>query len=746
MAKELNRDVRNKIIDLIYQQSIDFNESLSEINSLFSSAKYTSFDEFREEFNNFGKFSYWIIEQISIYSENIKSLIKEYDVLTELYEVSCFVENNCNAIKVLLSNLNHDFSRYLFSLKYITSKIKEKQKINEEIFLLFEPVLLFNSYKYYNFDVISKESKESLLDVFSNTASFTVLKDNFEKTFHPCRDEYLNAIESIELTNYLDWNHSIVQSVIYEEQLLTELLSVKYNHETDLLQEMMNFGSPWPDYKRWDVSEIEELKKYFNNKKVDLIIELILNILTNKPISLESENELLKIVETALCNITYVVKPIVYFAFKKRKNFSVTTQNQLVKISISKTETLSDIHIIDELKENGVILHNNCILMSNTKNKAIIKNALEANNCKEFLEALSNITAFKYGTNNDLKQISKQFQRFEAENRPDLYIAYMKILNYLKSNIKFDISWINEEIVWLIYYWRNHGYKLSMNLVKKHVFPGSTISKEKIVRIQDNYLSDPRLAFFGFSNEFNDNNLLDKIKTTSEQSMSLFVDKLYLSTDFPKYKKSIVFDKKRTDIENVLFPFFEDFVSKNRHHLLNSFPTIVFIKDIVDKCEYATLCWGVLYEIRSKILSFIKKSRPKSSLGPYHKKTTYADLTMLFPLLEREVLYTGSTFGFPPLITENNDKFGTQNSPAEMLLKLIKKIYNETDSLYLASDFIWIYLLMYCRDGLNIRNNVIHGNNYPFASEIIDHYYTITLICLADLIKRNDNFGKRYVW
>src|SRR5574344_2023340 len=92
MVKELNRDVRNRIIDLINQQSTNFDDLLSELDSLFTNEKYTSFETFREEFNNFGRFSYWMIEQISFYSKDIKSLFKGCEVLIELDEVFNFEE------------------------------------------------------------------------------------------------------------------------------------------------------------------------------------------------------------------------------------------------------------------------------------------------------------------------------------------------------------------------------------------------------------------------------------------------------------------------------------------------------------------------------------------------------------------------------------------------------------------------------------------------------------------------------
>ena len=80
-------------------------------------------------------------------------------------------------------------------------------------------------------------------------------------------------------------------------------------------------------------------------------------------------------------------------------------------------------------------------------------------------------------------------------------------------------------------------------------------------------------------------------------------------------------------------------------------------------------------------------------------------------------------------------------SPTSILTEIIKNIYEMTGSLINAADFFFIHFCMYGENGLNIRNECVHGKNYLKSNEITIAF-KITLLCIHMIDNRFKMFSK----
>ena len=750
--EETIKEKRNLIIDCINEKNVDFGDALIFYASQIEKQAMASFDDFSKAFDKYGRFLFWSIKQILAYKPTFKKDLSGEPFLNEIIYLLLY-ENGKNSFNKTMSLISNSYLKILLVLLFVSKKIKSKQIIDADY--LFAPFILENAFKYYDLSSITKKEETVLFAIVDSVGDFSIFKRNLLREEYKIKASFLKEIDKIEFSDYLNWNHSLPKAVSMEEKVVVELFSVKYEHSNNknALRELMNFGSPWPDISQWKQGAIKAAQKYFDNEKVDIISELICSILYKGKLSAKTENALLVSANDFFNDVTKIIPPIVSFAYQNKKLLSKIIQQALVSLSISKTASLTDVRITENLKESNIILNQTAMNVLKVKNQDIINTAVAAKEEKAFKATLIP-NAFDNVTLEDIKKVSQKFDYFSA-NTTDatLYIYYMRVISRIKQINKIDATWLSQEVVRIINRWQKVGYNKAVSTLKSYTFNGPTISFEDANTYYKAYFKDPRLPFFAELG-LTDKNILDVLITKSAYTFDLFTSSIVISKDFPYIKSKadpLDYDSKKAletadKLEIILYPYFKNLVEKNNHKFLNPFSDFSFMQSFLEDYHLRVLPLYFMKNKRERIYKYIKRKRPNGSYTRYASKPTYADLTQLFPLLETEVIYTGTKFGIAPIDISEGEDFAKPVSPAETLLKMISVLFEVTGGLYLASDFVAIYVLMYYRKNMNIRNSVIHGNNYPYPEDVIDAYYTLALLCLADLIKRNDNIDKGKTW
>ena len=752
MDSERIKEIKNSIIDCVNFKSIDFGNNLVDYAFFLGGLHISSVDDFMNAFNEGGKFLYWVVKQIISYKRSYQTVLKENTILRDMCIVLKY-ERGTISFKKCFSLLNSSLAKVLASVLYVTNKIKNKQEV--DAYYIFGPFIYENAFSYYDLSAINERERSFLVRALNDVGDFSILEHNLFKRNYPISDSFAKTVENIELKKYLNWNHCFPKPVTIEEKFVSEMFAVKYEFDDgkNKLHECMNFGTPWPDVREWSYESLNKTKVYFSNQRIDIITNLICFILYGRKLTFETEKAILDASTEFFTNPTQIIYPIVEFAYHNKSKLSKDAQKQLVALSLSRTDSLSDIQIIENLKEAGVILHKNCMDKLRSKNETVISKAKVSSDENEFKRLLIP-DAYDEISLEDLEIISKQFEKYSRTSTdPSLYIQYLRVLDRVKQVGKVDITWVSQEIIRAIYRWQNVGYSLSSSKLITHQFNGPSVSFKDADSYFKQYFRDPRLPFFAQLG-FDDKRVFESLKRISEGSLTYFANTLILSKDYPYYKTDnnpMEYDENKLldsadDFEKVVYPFFHSFIRLYGHRLLNHYSPFFFMRAFFENYQYYVMPIYFLKNKRKRIFNYIKRKRPNGSYCRYSEKPTYSDLTQLFPLLEKEVLYTGTKYAISPINTSKGRDFAKPVSPAEVLLKLIDMILKNTDSLYLASDFVSIYVIMYYRKNMNIRNSVIHGNNYPYPPEVIDAHYTLTLLCIADLIKRNDNFDKGKDW
>ena len=737
-------DLSVKIMDNILAKSEEWDWFIDYIETQDIDFSISSFDDFFRLKIEIDDLFLYFIKIREYYSENLEI---HTQWLLDLDSLSLFYTGYLTLSEVCCSN---DFFK-IFKLLIFCGKIynvgkPEKNIIYQDVFMLKNIFQLENLKEFYD----EKETIYQLIaDISINLDEpKNIFISNINRVYYQ-DDAFLTENKSTFLNaNCFSYRFaSIPKYKTWQERYLFEMISTKYENGKLMQKVTYTNGSGFPDFSLWTDNAIASMKDYFNNQIANFIIESVEFAVQNTTPSQSTIETHFKLLFDYYQKIDSEKKKDYYCSslqfiisfFNDKNTLPLISQNCYVLLS----KTIELVKIDDILlyfDKNGVL--------RNKKKKEKINSII--NQKLQRIDSINNYMTFSdYISDNDIiykidKDIADKLSDIfddivsncDTNIIASLFLQYFKFLAKIINNRGIVSTEVQYEIIRIRYLWSDEYYRKVKDGLQTFTHSFS-VDQEKINQANNLIYQYPiafALSIFGFKEE----KLIASLQNISETPMLTLCSQIIISEDFPKEYELTLDDNHIVD--NIFRQVIHKTVKENLYKLLNSFSPEQYLRELYKTIIRFLKAEVFFFEDHEKIYNNIKHDFSEYNLIDFSSTPCLAHLSQLFPILENRIRDYGEVCGIVPVNIKSGywDKL---KSPTSILTEIIKNIYEMTGSLINAADFFFIYFCMYGENGLNIRNECVHGKNYLKSNEIT-FAFKITLLCIHMIDNRFNMFRK----
>lgn len=540
---------------------------------------------------------------------------------------------------------------------------------------------------------------------------------------------------------------SIPKYKTWQERYLFEMVSTKYENGNLMQTVTYRNGNGFPDFSLWTDIAIASMKDYFDNQIANFIIESVdfaVHNTTPSQSTIETHFKLLldyyqkvdseKELEYYCSSLEFIIS-----FFKDNNTLQLISPNCYVLLS----KAIELVKIDDVLlffDKNGIL--------RNKKKKEKINNII--NRKLQMVDSIRDHISFsEYISDNDIiyridkaiaDKLSDVFDDIVSQCDgiiiASLFLEYFKFLTKIINNRGIVSIEVQYEIIRIRCLWSDEYYQKAKAGLQTFTHSFS-VDQEKINQANNAIYQYPiafALSVFGFK----ENDLISALQNISNTPMLTLCSQIIISEDFPKEYELNMDDNHIVD--NIFRQVIHKTVKENSYKLLNSFSPEQYLRELYKTIIRFINAEVFFFEDHEKIYNTIKQDFSEYNLIEFSSIPCLAHLSQLFPILENRIRDYGEVCGIVPVNLKSGywDKL---KSPTSILTEIIKNIYEMTGSLVNAADFFFIYFCMYGENGLNIRNECVHGKNYIKSNEIT-YAFKITLLCIHMIDNRFKMFRK----
>lgn len=557
------------------------------------------------------------------------------------------------------------------------------------------------------------------------------------------RNSFLKTFEAVfkkEPPFGFNRNLSLLHFITYDEKIAVDFLRFSIDEQGQIVPLfVMDNNMTDPNTKEWTSERLEEINNFFDNDKIIVLLTETIDYLNNGLIPTESSiKAYILMLERMLKKRDYYNSlPLVYLICKLGREKKINkTINQLFRLKIHPLlkGRKVDFSILRLFFDNNVALDSELKNKINNHAEKIYKDLIKNKKPGYLREILSSKELLLVITKTRYCRIRNAFyKQIEASsNGVEIADYYLLFANFLCSkNISNAINDVDKEKLRLQLDWQKRGYKSSqkgMTLFKESI----NFSQRDIDRVNNLILDDSRnFGYIWFSHS--DSDFIRLLKRGSENPFGKMTNGIVILKNYP-IKNDFNLNK---DFCDLIAQTMESSITGQEYKLLNKFEYHQYIADYYSEIRINYQKTVALFRKEKELYEMIKAKNPSANLTEWTDDATYSDVTQLFPLLETLIIENGIKNGIPYL-KDDLGSFGRRKEPTTILMKRFKKSLDDFKSLYSVSDLIVVYHFMYDSNFMNIRNNVVHGNDYPIDKVTLSNYRKITLICISIMMKKNE--------
>lgn len=729
-------EIKVKIIDNILSHSKDWdwfirytekNFNLEKSVNSLQDALY-SINDFFAVFDFLCKIREFIDDDFQIASD----WLKELDQLALLY----VGKRNVESVKI-----QSDFAKIILLLIY-SGKIYS-QIMNEKYYFYSDIFKVRNLFSFIDIDLFIDE-EDTILKLFDNISidlseEIKIYQDNINHIEVSSEDSFVKQYEK-DFYNANCFSYSRIDADIktWEEREIINMLLVSYSNDK-ITPAYSNGHQHNPMYEIWKTPILEHISDYFNADCVNFIVESIGFALHKTVPSEKVINQhfefLYELSEQLSKEDGYKIScsslEFIISFFNNENCCKEISSESYIKFSkvLNKIYDLEMYHILFKLKERNALLDNQI----RKKLNDIIFNELDKicniSNSNEFLKFIRNKKLYSHINNEHFEELSEKFNAIiiavDTVKSALMFLQYFLFLLKIKNNkdvISFNVG---QEIIRIRKLWQEEYYLKSSGSMAKITSEPISVPSDMI----DNYvyfiLTNP-FDFASVSLKLKDSSLVECMMEIAKNPMCLLVSRIIIAEDFPQ-RPFMKIDKKHP-IDEFYLKEIEKQIQQNGYKFLN----------VLKPIEFAT---GIYSQIKTEIqinMSFLKSIKPlydevikqntEYQFIELLEKPNLAHLTQLFPILENKIRKLGEALGIVP-VCESEELCHRLKEPDGILKTIISEVYAMEESLNIVSDLFFVHFCMFGENGLNIRNECVHGNGY-FTEQQIEFAFKITLICL----------------
>ena len=723
---------RVKYIDGVLSRSQDWEWLINYIEENFSvELTVNSFNDFKKVFSKIKDiFNYFI----SINQFVNKELRINQEWLEKIYEFSLYY---IGKIQYEQLQLNNDFEK-VFELLIYLAKLNNETS-DQKLMLYYTIIEQKNLYKIRDISAFIREETDIINRIqavsFDTSKELDIFKSNINQEFADCSEVLKQKRSDLVSVNCFSFQRlDDVKAETWEESYLIDMVGVEYKNKELIPMFGYDDGASFPDFNQWTEEVLDIMKTDFNNEDADFIIESIKYMIYGY---IPNESVILK-------HINLLSEYYDQVADDTEKNYDCSSLEILLSLLSNKDNSFSK-EIISEFNKTiskitdfkKLIQIDSRYPIRNKKIKAKIEEYI--NNKIQKVDAINNYSSFKsFITDSDIipRTDNKTFdslsdvfdgilQNCDNNILPYLFLDYLEFLLKIKNNRKIISGDISKEINYIRHLWKDEYYEKSFSSMQTYK---NSISVEKAdaEKFDMDIIDNPYGVAYNCM-KMSEKAIINTIEIFSNHPLLCFVSRVILSEDFPKFPKIIIDGKHEIDL------YYKERVEKtkkdNAYKFLNNLKLEEVLPFIYDEIKNVISISFYMFNRKDVLYQEVQQINPDYSLLDYSEEPTLAHLMQLFPILECKIREIGECYGIAP-IREDIKHYNKLKDPTTVIKKIVKMVYEETQSLEQVADFIFIFFTMFAENGINIRNNCVHGVSFNKDKNEIDLAFKITLFCL----------------
>lgn len=719
-------EIKTKIIDGIINKSQKwdwFVEYLEENVSFNTDIK--SLDDFNYYFREAIDTFQYVAKIYEVYDESFVFRKKELIMLNEM--VLFYLGKK----KLEQLQLKGDFEKTLAMLVY-AGKIYNQS--NNKNYLFFRDI--FTVRNIYQKDDISGFVDEAdtiirLLNSLDYNATdyINTFNDNINCVEYKSEgfiDKYKDELCNVNCFSYLTDIRGT--RPIWEEEYVLNMVGVNYDSGKLCPKVEFSGGQTIPDMSMWTESVLMHIRKFFDDETIDFVVDSIEYALYKKVPSSKTIEKHFDLVVDYYDNKTEdfhcsSLEFIISFFNDKRVIDSIP-KNCIKNYSLC-IEKITDFDFLIYLNNNGALKNNSLRKRINEYLSEEAEKIEDIQETSEFLRYLKNNDIIRYIDKNIFEKVSDKFEiMIEKETSillASLFYDYFRFLLKIRNNKDIISKEIRCEILYIRSLWQTIYYSQCINIM--HTFEHSVkIANKEISNISELLINKP--VVFANSILKLDDKLLDRIIHLSEHPLVTLFSNMIIVREFP-YPEVIKVDENHR-VDMIYREMLEKLINNNQHRFLNPPKIEDDMRYIYRETRESIIYFMSLFVDTEKLYDVVRDNNRDAELIDYSRDIKLAHITQLFPMLENKIREYGELFGILPIREDDHTKL---KEPYSVLSKIISDVYKETNSLAYVSDLVFIHFCMFAENGLNIRNDCVHGNGYRNKGELLNAL-KITLICI----------------
>lgn len=648
----------------------------------------------------------WVkhFEEIANYCHGNNAVICPWDPFLSLFSIGVIAARDLNSDNKTTNLLTFHplLTENIFEFTTLTALKRDEEKI----------------ISFINATNISEASQliQTLYDNLNGVRkepNWSFLKQNEE------RFQLLNAFQMVLLSDLSP--HS------WEEEYLLDILKIDYSNGTVIPTLKLSNGTTIPDLKEWTPEKISMMKRDFSSNASALCLVETIDYITNKKSpSVSTIHQyfscFLVILKSQDQNFYFRHQAVISLLGEWNKNhfFHEKCDDVQMRQIVQLQECLADEKELMFLEVHNVIFSQK---MRGKIQSIHQRHFKKLDNCQDtdlFLEYLGNqensatISKAYFRKAHQLfrKSISKKDNKLSS-----IFLQYLIFLIRCKTNKKLTDALTDRYLIETRNLWKHFYYFQSLKTMtvfngKSERIPRKELEEENLLLLENPKILANKCLFY------EKGKLLAELQQVGGSFMNLFGSVIQNDKDFPYQRK------RRFSTDSCLHSYVLDIkvcLNQNAERIMNSSHDegSLFENGILDSFEFSACFYAALFkkekELYAKVIAFWGKK--KFLPFPKRGELKIAHIAQFFPFIENAIRKLGERYNIVP-VQEDEAKYRIAKEPSTVLNEITTYIFYWTKTAKNAADFIFIDLVLYNSDGLNIRNECIHGRKFQEKSEL----------------------------
>ena len=647
-----------------------------------------------------------------------KEWLQELDALAQFYNGS---------IDLCSTTLSSNFSIVMRLLIYagkIYSQVKKEDHIyHVDIFTQRNLSLL------ERVDLFAAE-EEKILQLIDAAPSILrnerqVFLDNINGVIVPADPDFINRHKH-DLNNANCFSFATITDKnisVWEERELLNMLAVSVK-EGKIVPKISWGKSFTPNFEIWTREVLSHIKDYFDSPIATFVVETIGYLLhgdipsadtINKHFALlyelskESEESEDGYMISMDCSSLEII--CLFFANKCTSNIAKDSYIKYAEV-LNKLYSNNCKYLLRKLLNNGALTDKTIIQKLHEEIELIRDKVGEINDYTGFTQYIQNEFIRGSVANSHFEELSAKFEMI-AENVDDirvahLFLSYFEFLLHIKNNKDVSASKISLEILRIRTLWHERYFLKSCERMQTVKTDPILVPKEYSGQLL-NYITLAPNLFATQRMKLEENELVKIMQSLSDSPFSLLFSKIVISKDFPSHP---IF---RIDGRHPIDLFYNQNIDRIResyaYKFRNNLSANEYTKGVFERIKQEMQISLSLIKDVQPLYEVVAEQNPEYVFLEYSKDLRLAHLTQLFPVLENKIRKFGELFGIVP-IRESLDECHRLKEPDTVLKLIIQYVVDMGGNLEDVSDMYFVHFCMFGENGMNIRNECIHGLDY----------------------------------